>query len=75
MNLTLGIVNQGQGDGVTSKCFSIHHNTNCLVIYLSFETGYDSVNNYVSSTDINKELLKTFQFCYYEALYPRSGSL
>ena len=29
---------QGQGQGVTLKFFSIYHNTNCQVLYLSFGT-------------------------------------
>ena len=28
---------QGQGHGVTVKLFSIYHNTNCQVLYLSFD--------------------------------------
>ena len=30
---------QGQGHGVTLKFFSIYHNTNCQVLYLSFGTS------------------------------------
>ena len=30
---------QGQGHVVTLKFFSIYHNTNCQVLYLSFGTG------------------------------------
>ena len=29
---------QGHGHGVTLKFFSIYHNTNCQVLYLSFGT-------------------------------------
>ena len=38
---------QGQGHGVTLKYFSIYHNANCQVLYLSFGTGYEVVINYV----------------------------
>ena len=30
---------KGQGHGVTLKFFSIYHNTNCQVLYLSFRTS------------------------------------
>ena len=38
MSSTLGIVDQGQGHGMTMNFFSIYHNTNCQVVYLSFGT-------------------------------------
>ena len=37
-DLALGIADQGQGHGMTLKFFSIYHNTNCQVLYLSFGT-------------------------------------
>ena len=42
---------QGQGHDMTSKFFSIYHNTNCQVLYLSSGTWQEVVFKYVCSSD------------------------
>ena len=36
--LDIGIVLQGQGHSAAMKLFSVYHNTNCQVLYLSLGT-------------------------------------
>ena len=37
-HVVLSLSNQGQGHSMTLKFFSIYHNTNCQVLFLSFGT-------------------------------------
>ena len=37
---------KGQDHGMTLKFFSIYHNTNCQVLYLSFGTWYEVLIKY-----------------------------
>ena len=37
---------QGQGHSITLKFFSIYHNTNCQVLYLSFGTWWEVLIKY-----------------------------
>ena len=53
---------QGHGHGVTFKFFSIYHNTNCQVLYLSFGTCKEVVIKYMS---VNQIII--LRFLYYHA--------
>ena len=64
-SLTLALSDQGQGQRVTLKFFSIYHNTNCQVLCLSFGTWQEAVikcmcssGNYMITTFINIIMLE-----------------
>ena len=44
------------GHGMASKFFSIYHNTNCQILYLSFGTEWEVVIKDGGSSDSNKHL-------------------
>ena len=51
MSSTLALSDQGQGQCMTLKFFSIYHNTNCQVLYLSFGTRSEVLIKCVCSAD------------------------
>ena len=52
MSSTLGIVGSRSRSWLDFEFFPIYHNTNCQLLYLSFETRKEVMIKYVCSSDI-----------------------